>query len=70
MVVRSKLQKRVKKVLDESSEKIDNDFNLTNVIIDYKERQREKIMGKMKKRFQDLFVVSSRKSYGKFAAVG
>ena len=37
-------------------DKVDNDFNLTNIIIDYKERQREKVLTKMKSRFGELFV--------------
>ena len=35
--------KRLKNVIDQYFDKTDNDFNLTNMIIDFKERQQGKI---------------------------
>ena len=61
LTVRSSRQNRVFNVLEESIEKIDNDFNLTNVIIDYKERQKEKILVKMKSKFYALFIANPRR---------
>ena len=59
--VRSEKSKRLKTVLEECSDKIENYFNLNNVIIDYEERQMEKLMKKMKKKFYELFVVNHTK---------
>jgi len=47
--------------LEESIEKIDNDFNLVDIIIDYKERQKEKILTKMKTKFYALLVADPRR---------
>ena len=37
-------------------EKIEGDFNLTDIIIDFKERQREKILKKMAENFRAQFI--------------
>ena len=42
--------------VDNSIDKVDNDFNLTNMIIDFKERQREKVLTKMRNKFRELFI--------------
>ena len=44
------------KILDKNFETLEADFNLTHMIIDYKERQREKIMIKMKENFEKIFM--------------
>ena len=56
LTVCSKKQKRLKLLVDNSMDKVDNDFNLANLITDYKERQRDKALTKMRSRFRELFV--------------
>ena len=51
--------KRLLSVLNKSTDEVDNDFNLTNIIIDYKERQREKILNKMKQVFREKLIVKA-----------
>ena len=51
----------MKRVLTEALDKTENDFNLTSLIIDYKGRMQEKILGKMKDQCHKLFIVNPAK---------
>ena len=59
MCVRSRNNERLLSVLNKSAEETDTDFNLTNIIIDYKERQREKVLNTMKQVFREKLIVKA-----------
>ena len=59
MCIRGRNNTRLLSVLNKSAEETDTDFNLTNIIIDYKERQREKILNKMKISFREKLIVKA-----------
>ena len=61
LFVRTKTSKRMINILNKSIESAEDDFNLTNMIIDYKERQREKVLTRMKEVFRELFVINPNK---------
>lgn len=43
-------------MLEKSLDENENDFNLINLVIDYKERQREKALNKMQSKFKEKLV--------------
>ena len=47
LCLRDKTTKRMKNILDKNFKTCNADFNLTHIIIDFKERQRAKILAKM-----------------------
>ena len=56
LCIRGKTNTRLLSVLNKSTDEVDTDFNLTNLIVDYKERQREKILNKMKQAFREKLI--------------
>ena len=56
--IRSRENKRMIRVVNDSLEKTENDFNLTSMITEYKGRMQEKILNKMKSEWRDMFIVN------------
>ena len=61
LCLRDKKSKRIKKILDKNFETTDVDFNLTHLILDYKERQRAIILEKMRANFHERFYAHNKK---------
>ena len=58
LCVRTRNSKRLIGILNKSFDESADDFNLTNMIIDYKERQRERVLTRMKDVFRELFITN------------
>ena len=44
------------KIPEDNAESLEIDFNLTNMIVDYKERQRDRILTKLREHLREKFV--------------
>ena len=57
VVLRSNQDKQLKESLDKCMNQNDFDFNLTSLILDYKERQRKLLMDKFKKALYEKLII-------------
>ena len=67
MCLRDKKSKRINSILEKNFESLEVDFNLTHLILDFRERQRANILEKMKSNFHDRFMAHHHAKENAFA---
>ena len=55
MCIRDKQSRRLHNIIGQYSDTVDCDFNLTEMIVDFKERQREKVLQKFRDGLRKAF---------------